>query len=111
MIITVIRTGKFSRYDYGLAGNLAHYRQLTPPAYALANIPASTRVLLISGGHDIFADTKDVARLVEEMPFPVQTLNLPDYGHADFVIGTRANVDVYMPIIAYLQSLMHMTSP
>lgn len=105
MITTVMRTGKFSRYDYGLAGNLANYRQLTPPAYALANIPASTRVLLISGGHDVLADSRDVARLVDEMPCPVQTLNLPNYGHADFVIGMRANVDVYVPIIAYLQSL------
>jgi hypothetical protein len=34
----------------------------------------------------------------------VITLYLANYAHADFVVGTRANLDVYPVIIAYFRT-------
>lgn len=101
----MIRSGKFEKFDYGWLGNIVHYRQGTPPQYDLAGIPSSTNMFLVSGGQDALADSSDVQRLQGELTCQVQSLVLPSYGHADFVVGTQAYVDVYNPVIQYFQSL------
>jgi lysosomal acid lipase/cholesteryl ester hydrolase len=103
--VAVIRSGKFEKFDYGWLGNIVHYRQGTPPQYDLAGIPSSTNMFLVSGGQDALADSSDVQRLQGELTCQVQSLVLPSYGHADFVLGTQAYVDVYNPVIQYFRSL------
>lgn len=100
-----MRSGRFEKFDYGLLGNVLHYNQAIPPLYYLAKIPPSANIFMISGGQDALADSRDVKKLEDELSCPVRSLILPDYGHADFVVGTQANVDVYNPIIQYFQSL------
>jgi len=101
----VVRSGRFQNFDYGLLGNLGQYKQASPPLYSLAKIPTATDMFLISGGQDALADSSDVKRLEDELSCSVQSLILPGYGHADFVVGTQANVDVYNPVIQYFRSL------
>ena len=101
----MIRSGKFEKFDYGWLGNVVHYKQGTPPVYDLATIPPSTNMFLVSGGQDNLADPSDVQRLQGAMTCQVQSLVLPSYGHADFLVGTHANVDVYNSLIQYFQSL------
>lgn len=100
-----MRSGRFQKFDYGVVGNLVHYVQVNPPPYNLAKIPATANMLMISGGQDALADSRDLERLEDELKCPVHALVLPSYGHADFVVGTRANVDVYDPLIQYFLSL------
>ncbi|KAG0608302.1 hypothetical protein M758_8G095300 [Ceratodon purpureus] len=101
----MIRSGKFERFDYGWLGNIIHYKQGTPPLYDLSRIPSATNILMVSGGQDGLADPSDVKKLQDEMTCQVESLILPSYGHADFVVGTQAHVDVYNRVIQYFQSL------
>lgn len=100
----VVRGSNFSMFDYGTCGNLKAYNQTTPPLYELGKIPTAFPMLLCSGGQDALADPQDVKRLLSELKSDVTTLYLANYAHADFVVGTRANLDVYPVIIAYFQT-------
>ena len=46
--------GNFARYDYGILGNLKHYKQRTPPVYNLSSVKAP--VFLMWGPEDWLAD-------------------------------------------------------
>ena len=48
------KKGTFSRYDYGVAGNLEHYQQETAPSYDLKAVKAP--VILVWGKEDTFSD-------------------------------------------------------
>ncbi|CAM6051352.1 unnamed protein product [Sphagnum compactum] len=100
----MVRGSNFSMFDYGTYGNLKAYNQTTPPLYELGKIPTAFPMLLCSGGQDALADPQDVKRLLSELKSDVITLYLANYAHADFVVGTRANLDVYPVIIAYFQT-------
>jgi lysosomal acid lipase/cholesteryl ester hydrolase len=100
----MVRGSNFSMFDYGTYGNLKAYNQTTPPLYELGKIPTAFPMLLCSGGQDALADPQDVKRLLSELKSDVITLYLPNYAHADFVVGTLANLDVYPVIIAYFRT-------
>lgn len=57
--------GRLQMYDYGLMGNLAHYRQITPPAYNLKNVV--TPVVMIYGKGDPIAPPE--VRLLDLLHF------------------------------------------
>lgn len=104
MACAVVRSGRFSMYDHGFWNNIRIYSSLFPPEYDVSAIPATLPILLAHGGNDALADPDDVADLVTKLQGTPQVLYLPQYAHADFVMGTTASTDVYTPIIAFFQA-------
>jgi lysosomal acid lipase/cholesteryl ester hydrolase len=100
----VVRSGRFCKYDYGFFGNLDKYSSLTPPEYDISAIPASLPILLAHGGNDALADPEDVNILISSLPGTPEVLNLPNYAHGDFVMGTTARSDVYTQVLKFFQA-------
>ncbi|EFJ30147.1 hypothetical protein SELMODRAFT_145948 [Selaginella moellendorffii] len=98
----MIRKGTYERFDYGWVGNLRNYRQLHPPKYDIATIPALP-VWMAYGGKDCLSDTKDVAHTLELLTCNPKVLYVEDYAHLDFILSTRARDDVYNDMIAFLK--------
>lgn len=91
-------------YDHGFWNNIKKYHSLFPPEYDVAAIPPTLPILLAHGGEDALADTDDVVDLIRNLQGTPQVIYLPQYAHADFVMGTNASVDVYAPVIAFFQA-------
>ncbi|KAI3876421.1 hypothetical protein MKW92_038148 [Papaver armeniacum] len=99
------RSGKFTKYDYGI-GNMLKYGQPTPPPYPLTNIPKDIPLFISYGVNDALADPKDVEHLLSDMKHPKNKLEvqkIPNYGHLDFIIATNANSLIFKPMIAFLK--------
>ncbi|KAG0559348.1 hypothetical protein KC19_10G098600 [Ceratodon purpureus] len=100
----MVRSGRFSMYDHGFWNNLKKYNSFFPPEYDVSAIPATLPILLAHGGNDSLADPDDVADLIQKLQGTPQVIYLPQYAHADFVMGTNASADVYTPIISFFQA-------
>jgi lysosomal acid lipase/cholesteryl ester hydrolase len=100
----MVRSGRFSMWDHGFWNNIKKYNSLFPPEYDVSAIPPTLPILLAHGGKDALADTDDVAELIKKLQGTPQVVYLPEYAHADFVMGTNASGDVYTPIIAFFQA-------
>ncbi|KAJ7569937.1 hypothetical protein O6H91_01G101000 [Diphasiastrum complanatum] len=100
----MVRSGLLQKFDYGTTGNRLQYSQENPPIYDVSKIPSQVSLLLAYGGKDALADVTDVQKLIQNLNCQVQTLFMPQYGHSDFILGTKANEDVYQPIIKYLRA-------
>ncbi|BBN15650.1 lysosomal acid lipase/cholesteryl ester hydrolase [Marchantia polymorpha subsp. ruderalis] len=101
------RSEKFGKYDRGPKENLERYGQEEPPLYQLAKFPSeSFPQLFFTGGIDQLADPSDTKRLLQELPTSGvrEVINLPEYGHGDFVLAQRANIDVYSKIVSFFKS-------
>jgi len=87
-----VRTGLFQKYDYGVAGNLQHYGQATPPQYSFSNYPTTLPTVLVAGGIDGLADPADVAKIVSQVPqgSNIVVIYREDYGHLDPLLGYDA---------------------
>lgn len=107
MHFAVKRSEKFGKYDRGPKENLERYGQEEPPLYQLAKFPSeSFPQLFFTGGIDQLADPSDTKRLLQELPTSGvrEVINLPEYGHGDFVLAQRANIDVYSKIVSFFKS-------
>lgn len=104
VVVAVVRSGRFAKYDYGFWGNLEKYSSLWPPEYDVTAIPPSLPIMLAHGGSDSLADPNDVAQLISNLRGTPQVLYLPKYAHADFVMGTSARTDVYSHILTFFQT-------
>lgn len=101
----MVRRGTFAKYDYGLLGNIEHYLSLSPPAYDLSLIPSSLPLWMAWGGNDALADPADVARTIKELQRPPEVVvELPEYGHIDFVLSIQAKADLYDSMISFFRS-------
>jgi len=96
-----VNSDKFQMYDYGVTGNLKHYNQTTPPKYELSQL--LTRTAIIYGSGDRLVNPTDTKRAISEMPTPDVTLEIPKYGHGDFVWGLDATDKLYNFILSYIQ--------
>eukprot|EP00063_Salmo_salar_P038923 XP_014013758.1 PREDICTED: lysosomal acid lipase/cholesteryl ester hydrolase-like isoform X2 [Salmo salar] len=92
-----VHGGKLMAYDYGRAGNMAHYNQSTPPLYNIQDMKVPTA--LWSGGHDTLADPKDVAVLLNQVPNLVYHRHIEHWEHLDFIWGLDAPQEMYSEII------------
>lgn len=105
----VVRSKGVRRYDYGNAKeNMKHYKQPRPPLYNLSSIPTHVPMLLTHGGQDFLGDVPDTRHLLKTLVRThdsnnMEVLYLPDYAHADFVIGYNAPQLVFGPMVDFLQ--------
>lgn len=108
MGFTVIREGTIAMFDYqNKDENTRIYGQPTPPVYDMTRIPNDLPLFLSYGGADALSDVKDVQLLLESLKdhdgdkLVVQYRN--DYAHADYVMGEKAEQDVYEPLISFFK--------
>jgi len=95
-----VQSEAFQRYNYGYAGNMAHYGQPTPPPYPLNQFPSNLPLALFTGSKDYLADPTDVATLLQQISNqPVLVHNEPTYAHVDFLWATSAYINIYPSII------------
>jgi lysosomal acid lipase/cholesteryl ester hydrolase len=105
----VIRHKGIRRYDYGnTKANMKHYNQTRPPLYNLSSIPTQVPMLLMHGGQDFLGDVPDTRHLLRTLvknhdTDNVEVLYVPDYAHADFIIGFNAPHLVYDPMVDFFQ--------
>ncbi|CAA6661395.1 unnamed protein product [Spirodela intermedia] len=103
-LFQMIRKGTFTKYDYGVWGNLKHYGRMHPPPYDLAAIPKSLPLWMAYGGNDALADTTDVERMMRGLSSEPETVYLDSYGHIDFIYSVNAKVDIYDKMISFFSS-------
>ncbi|XP_073722901.1 gastric triacylglycerol lipase isoform X1 [Misgurnus anguillicaudatus] len=96
-----VKYGKLMAYDYGKAGNMAHYNQSTPPVYNIQDMMVPTA--LWSGGQDTLADPKDVAVLLTQIPKLVYHRNIEHWEHLDFIWGLDAPQEMYNKMIELMR--------
>ncbi|XP_043109644.1 gastric triacylglycerol lipase isoform X2 [Puntigrus tetrazona] len=96
-----VKSSKLTAYDYGKAGNMAHYNQSTPPLYNVRDMTVPTA--LWSGGQDTLADPQDVALLLTQIPKLVYHRDIKHWEHLDFIWGLDAPQEMYNKIIAMMR--------
>ncbi|XP_039337829.1 lysosomal acid lipase/cholesteryl ester hydrolase-like isoform X2 [Mauremys reevesii] len=89
-------------YDYGSKEkNMEKYNQTTPPIYKIEELKMPIAVW--SGGHDLFADPKDVAALLGRITNLVYHKHFPEWQHLDFIWGLDAAKRMYVKIIELMK--------
>jgi hypothetical protein len=101
----MVRSGKQQKYDYENAlDNLFHYGSATPPEYNLANIKSD--IHLYWSPCDWLADEKDITEhLLKNIPATSlkESIKLDDFSHTDFIWGSKAKDQVFVPIISKIK--------
>ncbi|OXU23413.1 hypothetical protein TSAR_002183 [Trichomalopsis sarcophagae] len=76
--------GRLRMYDHGVMGNLARYRQITPPAYNLENVV--TPVVMIYGKGDPIAPPEESLDLLDILKNArAESVPHDNFGHMDFL--------------------------
>ncbi|XP_061083457.1 gastric triacylglycerol lipase [Conger conger] len=96
-----VHRGKLMAFDYGRAGNMAHYNQSTPPLYYVKDMKVPTA--LWSGGHDTLADPQDVDLLLDQVPNLVYHKRIPYWEHLDFIWGLDAPQEMYNKMVELMK--------
>ncbi|BBN14683.1 lysosomal acid lipase/cholesteryl ester hydrolase [Marchantia polymorpha subsp. ruderalis] len=103
----ILRKGPFRKYDFGRIQNVAHYNQSIPPEYAFSKFPSAVPLLMVSGTQDAIANTVDVAIVTQSLQQSVQgSVILPQYSHVDFILSRTANVDFWLNVTTWFESLI-----
>ncbi|XP_055375837.1 lipase 1-like [Condylostylus longicornis] len=91
--------GRFRMYDYGIVKNLVKYGSFKPPSYDLSKVTAP--VALHFSKNDWLADTKDVAKLQNELPNIIKEYLVPEpkFNHLDFILAIDSRTLVYDDVI------------
>ncbi|XP_026869243.2 gastric triacylglycerol lipase [Electrophorus electricus] len=96
-----VKSGKLMAFNYGKAGNMAHYNQSTPPLYRVRDMKVPTAVW--SGGHDTLADPQDVAVLLTQIPNLVYHRQIKHWEHLDFIWGLDTPQEMYYQMIKLMR--------
>jgi len=98
----LIRSGRFERFDYGEAKNMAIYGQPTPPLFRLDQIRVP--ITIFYGGLDTLSDTLDVEKYLKpQLPASTQLIFYPKYGHGDFLLHRDAPARFGADLLAFLR--------
>ncbi|CAH2056958.1 unnamed protein product, partial [Iphiclides podalirius] len=96
-------SGRFQKYDYGLAKNSEIYGSVFPPLYNLsrANVP----VLLIYGNSDFLVDPRDTKWLATQLPDLVESheVTRSTWNHFDMSYSQFTVQLIYPKIKQYLE--------
>uniref|UniRef100_A0A8C2IZQ3 Lipase n=1 Tax=Cyprinus carpio TaxID=7962 RepID=A0A8C2IZQ3_CYPCA len=96
-----VKSSSLMAYDYGKAGNMAHYNQSSPPVYNVRDMTVPTA--LWSGGQDTLADPQDVALLLTQIPKLVYHRDIKHWEHLDFIWGLDAPQEMYNKMIEMMR--------
>jgi len=89
----------FAEFNYGEEGNIREYGKRTPPSYNLTNFNrygtgggGGMQVALFAAGNDDLVNSKDIERLLAELPPDViHSNNFYDgFSHVTWMVGTTA---------------------
>ncbi|XP_044880160.1 lysosomal acid lipase/cholesteryl ester hydrolase-like isoform X2 [Mauremys mutica] len=98
----VLYSKQLQAYDYGCKEkNMEKYNQTTPPIYKIEELKMPIAVW--SGGHDLFADPKDIAALLGRITNLVYHKHFPEWQHLDFIWGLDAAKRMYVKIIELMK--------
>ncbi|XP_074348144.1 triacylglycerol lipase 1-like [Apium graveolens] len=101
----MVRSGYITVYDYGQLGNIDKYGRFNAPSFNLSEIPASIPMWFASGENDPLSDSIDVRNTLSELqqsPRETAALEVPNYGHLDFLFSWSAKKDVYDSLFLFL---------
>ncbi|XP_076037452.1 lipase member K-like [Oratosquilla oratoria] len=98
----LIRTGQFTKFDFGASKNREVYGQDVPPEYRpdVVQVPA----FLFSGTKDYQAFPEDGASLAASLPALVCFEIVRGYNHFDFVTGAHAEQRIYQRVMDILKA-------
>lgn len=99
-----VRTGNFQMFDYGKAGNMKKYNQISPPKYNISNI--QTKTALFSGTADWLTVPVDVSRVAAEVRPLVEHKTIQGWEHLDFIWAMQAPSLCYKYVIELLHSFL-----
>lgn len=99
-----IATGRFQRFDNGMARNLKLYGSIIPPEYEVSKITSA--VVLICARNDYLSELEDIAILRSKLPNILEYYVVPDpsWSHGDHIYSTRAPKLVYTKILTHLNT-------
>ncbi|KAF3796589.1 Triacylglycerol lipase 2 [Nymphaea thermarum] len=105
----VVRSGKIAKHDYGNAStNNQMYGQSTPPVYDLSTVPVDVPLFISRGEADALTDVQDFNSLVSSLGNHQQSKltvhSIPEYAHADFLMGSNTGEMLHPPLIAFLSN-------
>ncbi|XP_057653799.1 gastric triacylglycerol lipase-like [Diorhabda carinulata] len=95
-----IASGKFQRYDYGIA-NFKYYKSIYPPEFNISEITAP--VALYYSQNDLLAAVQDVERFASKLPNLVKLKLLEDkrFNHLDFIYGKDSYKLIYKDLLEF----------
>eukprot|EP00743_Colponemidia_sp_Colp-15_P006664 GILK01007184.1.p1 GENE.GILK01007184.1~~GILK01007184.1.p1 ORF type:complete len:463 (-),score=53.58 GILK01007184.1:202-1590(-) len=91
------RAGTFRQFDYGKEGNLVNYGTVTPPELDISHSNVPT--VVFNGLLDRLADAEDMPRMLALLSPHTVHVEMPNYGHGDFVWGADAHVQLYPAVM------------
>lgn len=103
----LMNSGRFARFDYGRAGNMAKYNSPRVPDYPLQNIPSHAKIGWFQGKNDFLDDEKDGNKLKTILEANNVTLIenywVPDrWNHFGFLYGFNSSMLVWRRLIQVL---------
>ncbi|XP_067408894.1 putative lysosomal acid lipase/cholesteryl ester hydrolase isoform X2 [Emydura macquarii macquarii] len=99
----VLYSKQLQAYDYGCKEkNMEKYNQTTPPIYKIEDLKMPIAVW--SGGHDLFADPRDMAALLGRITNLIHHKHFPEWEHLDFTWGLDAAKRMYVKIIEMMKT-------
>jgi len=93
-----------TKFDFGLEGNLKHYKNRYPPKYNVKALKdLNFPIYMFAGKKDAIVSPKDFEDLVAVLPKDrVKYEYVDDYGHLDYVWANNAHITIYPKIVEFL---------
>ncbi|XP_026324130.1 lipase 1-like [Hyposmocoma kahamanoa] len=101
----LITSGRFQRFDNGMAGNLKKYSSVIPPEYNVSKITSA--VVLICARNDYVSELEDIAILRSKLQNVVEYYVAPDpyWSHNDHFYAIKAPQLVFSKILEHLNKV------
>lgn len=103
----LITSGRFQRFDYGMAINLKKYGSVIPPEYDVSKITSA--VVLMCARNDYVSELKDIATLRSKLQNVVEYYVVPDpnWSHNDYFYARKAPKLVFSKILEHLNTISY----
>ena len=104
--IQIYKAKKVQKYDFGLFGNIEHYKKITPPVYDLKKMKGySIPSLMTISDADPFADPQDTLDFIDNIGNKdiVKILSLTNYNHIDYFWADSAVDEVFPEVLNFLR--------